>query len=125
MPKPCEDAERRIDRPRLQTMSHILQARGNIDLLWAMPSALAAMDAITYQLGRSGSHGARGEILRQPRPATVSKTGVIGGKTAWDIDSLRAGHAVVATRTGHAVKALEDFDHARDGLELRGRHGFG
>ena len=89
-PKPCEDAERRIDRPRLQAMSHILQARGNIDLLRAMPSALAAMDAITYQLGRSGSHGARGEILRQPRPAAISKTGIIGGKTSGDIDPLWA-----------------------------------
>lgn len=106
-------------------MSHILQARGNIDLLRAMPSALAAMDAITYQLGRSGSHGARGEILRQPRPATISKTSVVRSEATWDIDPLRAGHTVVATRTGHAVKALEDFDHVRDGLELRGRHGFG
>ena len=59
------------------------------------------------------------------RLVAISKTSVVRSEAAWNIDPLRTGHAVVATRTGHAVKALEDFDHVRDGLELRGRHGFG
>lgn len=49
---------------RLETSAHVIETLGDIDMLWAVVRAFAALDAIAHQLGLACAHRARRKVLR-------------------------------------------------------------
>lgn len=91
-------------------------------MLRAVTRAFAALDAIAHQLGLARAHRTRRKVLRQPRKPAVRIARVVGGKAAGNVDTLGTWHAVAASRAGHTVRFLKLHQHARNRVELVGRH---
>ena len=74
----------------LKTTEHVVETRGDIDMLWAVTRTFTALDAIAHELGLARPHRARRKVLRQPRKPAVRVARVVGGKAARDVDALGA-----------------------------------
>ena len=91
-------------------------------MLRAVTRAFTALDAIAHELRLARPHRARRKVLRQSRKPAMRIARVVGGKATGNVDALGARHAVAATRAGHTIRFLKLRQHARDGIELAGRH---
>ena len=118
----AEGLKHRRHGARLEASAHVIETLGDIDMLRAVARAFAALDAIAHQLGFACAHRARRIVLRQPRKPAVRVARVVSGKAAGNVNTLGTWHAVAASRAGHTVRFLKLHQHARNRVELVGRH---